>query len=247
MRLKDKVAIVTGGASGFGAGIVRKFIAEGAQVVIADLNTDMGTALAGELGDAAKVIRVDVANRESVEALTSETLSAFGQIDILVNNAGVTHLPAPLDEVSEADFDKVFAVNCKSVYLTAQTVVPHMRGRGSGAILNVASTAGVSPRPRLNWYNASKGWMITATRTMAVELAPRGIRVNSVAPTFVETPMTKPMLDDPEFSAFVKRMIPLGTVASTEDIAEAVLYLCGPAGRMITGHSLVVDGGWTAQ
>ncbi len=245
MRLKDKVAIVTGGASGFGAGIVRKFIAEGAQVVIADLNTDMGTALAGELGDAAKVIRVDVANRESVEALTSETLSAFGQIDILVNNAGVTHLPAPLDEVSEADFDKVFAVNCKSVYLTAQTVVPHMRGRGSGAILNVASTAGVSPRPRLNWYNASKGWMITATRTMAVELAPEGIRVNAINPVAGETPLLKSFMgeDTPEIRAKFLSTIPIGRFSTPEDMGNAACYLCSDEASMVTGVCMEVDGG----
>ena len=245
MRLKDKVAIVTGGASGFGAGIVRKFIAEGAQVVIADLNTDMGTALAGELGDAAKVIRVDVANRESVEALTSETLSAFGQIDILVNNAGVTHLPAPLDEVSEADFDKVFAVNCKSVYLTAQTVVPHMRDRGSGAILNVASTAGVSPRPRLNWYNASKGWMITATRTMAVELAPEGIRVNAINPVAGETPLLKSFMgeDTPEIRAKFLSTIPIGRFSTPEDMGNAACYLCSDEASMVTGVCMEVDGG----
>ncbi|MCY4178722.1 MAG: glucose 1-dehydrogenase, partial [Litoreibacter sp.] len=177
MRLQDKVAIVTGGASGFGEGIARKFAAEGAKVMVADINAEGAESLAEQL-DAASA-RVDVADAGSVKAMIEAATERFGHIDILVNNAGVTHLPQPMEEVTEDDFDRVFAVNCKSVYLAAQSVVPLFKAQGSGVILNVASTAGVSPRPRLNWYNASKGWMITATKAMAVELAPDVVRVNA--------------------------------------------------------------------
>ena len=165
-RLAGKTAIVTGGASGFGAGIVRKFVAEGARVMIADINGDGAAALAKELGALAQ--QVDLSRGESVDAMAKAALAAFSTLDILVNNAGVSHLPAPLDEISEADFDRVVAVNIKSVYLTSRALVPHMKARRKGAILNVASTAAASPRPRLSWYNASKGWMVTATKSMAV-------------------------------------------------------------------------------
>ncbi|MEQ8826217.1 MAG: glucose 1-dehydrogenase, partial [Parvibaculum sp.] len=191
MRLQGKTALVTGGASGFGAGIVRKFLAEGARVAIADINGDAATAMAGELGTAALPVTVDVSDNASVEAMAETVLGRFGSLDILVNNAGVTHLPTPLEEVSEDEFDRVLAVNVKSVYLTARHFVPVMKQKGAGAILNVASTAGVSPRPRLNWYNCSKGWMITATKTMAVELAPHGVRVNAINPVAGETPLLK--------------------------------------------------------
>ncbi|MFN6951429.1 MAG: glucose 1-dehydrogenase, partial [Albidovulum sp.] len=170
---------------------------------------------------------------------------AFGAIDILVNNAGVTHLPAPLEEVTEADFDRVFAVNCKSVYLTARFVVPMMKARGTGAILNVASTAGLSPRPRLNWYNASKGWMITATKAMAVELAPVGIRVNAICPVAGETPLLKSFMgeDTPEMRAKFLATIPIGRFSTPEDMGHAAAFLCSDAASMITGVALEVDGG----
>lgn len=180
MRLQDKIAIVTGAGSGFGAGIARKFAAEGAQVVVADINADAAQQVAQEIGGMA--MTCNVADGDSVAELAQGVTDAFGRIDILVNNAGVTHLPAFMEEVSEADFDRVMAVNCKSVYLLARQIVPLMKQAGSGSIVNIASTAGVSPRPRLNWYNASKGWLITATKAMAVELAPFGIRVNALNP-----------------------------------------------------------------
>ena len=185
MRLENKTAIVTGGGSGFGAGIARAFAREGARVMVADINMDAARSIATEIGGTAH--EVDVASGDSVKAMSEAAMKGWGRIDILVNNAGITHLPTPLEDVSENDFDRVLAVNAKSVYLTAREIVPHMKSAGKGAILNVASTAGVSPRPRLNWYNASKGWMITATRTMAVELAPAGIRVNALAPVAGET------------------------------------------------------------
>ena len=245
MRLQGKTAIVTGGASGFGAGIVRKFIAEGARVMIADINADAAAEFAAEQGGNATAQAVDVSDSISVEAMADAAVSAFGHIDILVNNAGVTHLPAPLEEVTEEDFDRVLAVNCKSVYLTARCIVPHMKKRGSGVILNVASTAGVSPRPRLNWYNASKGWMITATRTMAVELAPEGIRVNAINPVAGETPLLKSFMgeDTPEIRAKFLSTIPIGRFSTPEDMGNAACYLCSDEASMVTGVAMEVDGG----
>ncbi|KRS13079.1 3-ketoacyl-ACP reductase [Roseovarius atlanticus] len=243
MRLHGKTALVTGGASGFGAGIVRKFITEGAQVMIADLNGPGAMALAEELGAAA--CPVDVADPASMKALTLATEMTFGLPDIVVNNAGVTHLPAPAEEVTEEDFDRVFAVNCKSVYLAAQNFVPGMKARGSGVFLNVASTAGVSPRPRLNWYNASKGWMITATRALAVELAPEGIRVNALNPVAGETPLLKSFMgeDTPEMRAKFLSTIPLGRFSTPEDMGNAAAFLCSDEASMITGVCMEVDGG----
>ena len=243
MRLNDKVAIVTGAASGFGEGIARRFAAEGADVVVADINGDAAEAVAGEIGGTA--VTVDVSSNDSVGAMVAGTLSRTGRIDILVNNAGVTHMPGPLEEISEDDFDRVLAVNAKSVYLTARHVVPAMKTAGRGAILNVASTAGVSPRPRLNWYNASKGWMITATKTMAVELAPEGIRVNAINPVAGETPLLKSFMgeDTPEIRAKFLSTIPIGRFSTPEDMAAAALYLCSDEASMVTGVAMEVDGG----
>ena len=245
MRLDGKTAIVTGGGSGFGAGIARKFIAEGAQVVIADINSAAAESLSDELGAAAFAAHVDVADLGSVNALARQAEKDIGAVDIIINNAGVTHLPTPLDEVSEEDFDRVFAVNCKSVYLTARTFVPAMKARGAGAILNIASTAGVSPRPNLNWYNSSKGWMNTATRTMAVELAPFGIRVNAINPVAGETPLLASFMgeDTPEMRAKFLSTIPLGRFSTPEDIANSACYLCSDEASMVTGVCMEVDGG----
>jgi len=245
MRLDGKTAIVTGGGSGFGAGIARKFIAEGAQVVIADINSAAAESLSDELGAAAFAAHVDVADLGSVNALARQAEKDIGAVDIIINNAGVTHLPTPLDEVREEDFDRVFAVNCKSVYLTARTFVPAMKARGAGAILNIASTAGVSPRPNLNWYNSSKGWMNTATRTMAVELAPFGIRVNAINPVAGETPLLASFMgeDTPEMRAKFLSTIPLGRFSTPEDIANSACYLCSDEASMVTGVCMEVDGG----
>ncbi|MCW3781647.1 glucose 1-dehydrogenase [Defluviimonas salinarum] len=243
MRLEGKTAIVTGAGSGFGAGIARKFAAEGARVMVADINSTAAEAIAAEIGGIAR--RVDVASAESVAEMAATAAQAFGAVDILVNNAGVTHLPSPLEEVSEADFDRVFAVNCKAVYLTARALVPAMKAHGAGAILNVASTAGLSPRPRLNWYNASKGWMITATKTMAVELAPTGVRVNAICPVAGETPLLKSILgeDTPEMRAKFLSTIPIGRFSTPEDMGNAACFLCSDEAAMITGVALEVDGG----
>lgn len=243
MRLSGKTAIVTGGASGFGAGIVRKFIAEGAIVMIADINGDAAQAISNEVGGIA--CTVDVANSDSVKAMAQAAISKMGHIDILINNAGITHLPAPMEDISEEEFDRVFAVNAKSVFLTAKHIVPHMKSRGTGAILNVASTAGVSPRPKLNWYNASKGWMITATKAMAIELAPEGIRVNAINPVAGETPLLKTFLgeDTPEMRAKFIASIPIGRFSTPEDMGNAACFLCSEEASMITGVAMEVDGG----
>ncbi|WP_170376303.1 SDR family oxidoreductase [Ruegeria atlantica] len=245
MRLEGKTAIVTGGASGFGAGIVQKFLSEGARVMIADINGDAAEVQANQLGPNAIAQMVDVANAVSVQAMADIAMDRFEQLDILVNNAGVTHLPTPLENVTEEEFDRVFNVNMKSVYLTARTLVPAMKARGAGAILNVASTAGLSPRPNLNWYNASKGWMITATKTMAVELAPSGVRVNALCPVAGETPLLKSFMgeDTPEMRAKFLSTIPLGRFSTPDDMANAACFLCSDEASMITGAALEVDGG----
>ncbi len=245
MRLEGKTAVVTGGASGFGAGIVEKFLQEGARVLIADINGEAAAEMAGQSGPNAVAHTVDVADGASVQAMADAALSAFGHVDILVNNAGITHLPTPLEDVSEDDFDRVYNVNMKSVYLTARALVPHMKERGAGSILNVASTAGLSPRPNLNWYNASKGWMITATKTMAVELAPAGVRVNAICPVAGETPLLKSFMgeDTPEIRAKFLSTIPIGRFSTPQDMGNAACFLCSDEAGMITGTAMEVDGG----
>ncbi|WP_120499685.1 glucose 1-dehydrogenase [Roseovarius sp. EL26] len=243
MRLKGKAALITGGASGFGEGIVRKFRAEGAQVVIADINESAAQAKAEELG--AAYCGVDVACPRSMTRLADMVIAHFGVPDIVVNNAGVTHQPQSMEQVSEADFDRVLAVNCKSVYLSAKQFVHQMKARKSGVFLNVASTAGVSPRPNLNWYNASKGWMITATRAMAVELAPFGIRVNALNPVAGETPLLASFMgeDTPEMREKFLSTIPIGRFSTPKDMGNAAAFLCSDEADMITGVCLEVDGG----
>ena len=243
MRLQDKIAIVTGAGSGFGAGIARKFAAEGARVVVADLNGDAARAIAEDVGGIA--VTANVATEDGIRAMTEAALNLGGRVDILVNNAGVTHLPSPMEEVSEADFDRILAVNCKAIYLAARTIVPLMKAQKSGAIVNIASTAGVSPRPRLSWYNASKGWVITATRAMAVELAPFGIRVNALSPVAGETPLLASFMgeDTPEMRAKFLSTIPIGRFSTPEDLGNAACFLASDEASMITGVAMEVDGG----
>ena len=245
MRLKGKKAIVTGGASGFGEGIVRKFVSEGADVLIADLNIGAAQKLSDELGTAVQASETNVAENDSVLKMVALASAELGGVDILVNNAGITHLPAPMEEVSDEDFDKVFAVNCKSVFLTAKHIVPIFKSQRSGVILNVASTAGVSPRPHLNWYNASKGWMNNATKGMAVELASSGIRVNAINPVAGETPLLKMFMgeDTPEMRAKFLSTIPLGRFSTPEDMGNAACFLCSDEASMLTGVCMEVDGG----
>ncbi len=245
MRLKGKRAVVTGGASGFGEGIVRALVTEGAQVVIADLNSDGASQLARELGDNVHVQAVDVSDGDSVAAMVAASSDALGGIDILVNNAGIGYLPQALELLPEREFDRIFAVNARSVYLTARHVVPIMKQQGAGAILNVASTGGVSPRPNLAWYNASKGWMITATKAMAVELAPSQIRVNAINPVAGETPLLATFMgeDTPEIREKFLASIPLGRFSTPADMGAAAVYLCSDEAAMVTGIAMEIDGG----
>jgi len=245
MRLAGRIAIVTGGASGFGAGIVRRFLEEGARVAIVDRNGDAAQALAGELGGDVIGVAADVSSDADVAAMAQTVASRLGPVEILVNNAGVGHTPRPLEDLSEADFDRIFAVNAKSVYLTARRLVPAMKAARRGAILNVASTGGVSPRPNLTWYNASKGWMITATRAMAIELAPFGVRVNAINPVAGDTPLLATFMgeDTPETRARFLASIPLGRFSTPADMGAAAAFLCSDDAGMVTGVAMEVDGG----
>jgi 3-oxoacyl-[acyl-carrier protein] reductase len=251
MRLNGKVAIVTGAGSGFGAGIARRFVAEGARVVLADLNLEAALDVAAALGEHARALRVDVANATDVRLMMEAAELHFGRIDILVNNAGVTHLPQPLEEVGEADFDRIVAVNMKAIYLAMREGVPRLKANAPGVggirgvVLNMASTAGVSPRPRLAWYNASKGWVITATRANAVELAPFGIRVVALNPVAGETPLLKSFMgqDTPEVRAKFLSTIPLGRFSTPEDLGNAACFLCSDEASMVTGVCMEIDGG----
>ncbi|MHC9235696.1 SDR family oxidoreductase [Pseudooceanicola sp. 502str34] len=243
MRLEGKTAIVTGAGSGFGAGIAKRFAEEGAKVLVADLNGDAAEAVAKEIGGI--YCEADVADPEAVAIMVGMAERNCGPVDILVNNAGTTHLPKPMDEVTEQEFDRVFNVNCRSVYLLAKVLVPKMKARGTGSIVNIASTGGVSPRPNLTWYNSTKGWMNTATRAMAVELAPFGIRVNAVNPVAGETPLLKSFMgqDTPEVRAKFLSTIPIGRFSTPQDIANAALYLASDEASMVTGVCMEVDGG----
>jgi 3-oxoacyl-[acyl-carrier protein] reductase len=213
--------------------------------MVADINAGGAADMAEELGENAISRQADVSDGISVNAMIENARDIWGRIDIMVNNAGVTHLPAALEDVTEDDFDRVVAVNMKSVYLTTRALMPLMKARGSGVILNIASTAGVSPRPRLNWYNASKGWLITATKAMAVELAPQGIRVNALNPVAGETPLLKSFMgeDTPEMRAKFLSTIPLGRFSTPEDMGNAACFLCSDEASMITGVAMEVDGG----
>ena len=239
------MAIVTGGGSGFGAGIVRKFIAEGARVIVADLNLQAALDVAAAAGPQARAMRVDVANAIDVRTMMEAAELHFGRLDILVNNAGVGHLPQALEALAEEEFDRIVAVNMKAIYLAMREAVPRFKAQGSGVVLNIASTAGVSPRPRLAWYNASKGWVITATRAGAVELAPFGIRVNALNPVAGETPMLKTFMgeDTPEMRAKFLATIPMGRFSTPEDLGNAACFLCSDEASMITGVCMEVDGG----
>ena len=243
MRLKNKIAIVTGGGSGFGAGIVKKFIQEGAKVVVADINLENAKKVAMDTGGFA--VEVDVSNSLSFKNLVDKTLEKFGKIEIMVNNAGITHLPNSMENISEAEFDKIFAVNSKSVFFSAKYLVPKMISIGGGNILNVASTAGISPRPNLSWYNATKGWMISATKAMAIELASKRIRVNALAPVAGETPLLKSFMggDTPEKREKFLSTIPIGRFSTPDDMGNAACFLCSEEASMITGVVLQVDGG----
>ncbi|MCB2102308.1 MAG: glucose 1-dehydrogenase [Rhodobacterales bacterium] len=244
-RLAGKVAIVTGAASGFGAGIARRFAAEGARVLVADLNDIAGRVVAEALPGALHQ-RCDVADGSQVQALVDRAVADLGGLDILVNNAGVPQRNMPMLDVDEATFDRIFAVNVKSLYLTARSAVPVMRARGGGVIINTASTAAVRPRPGLTWYNGSKGAVVTLTKSMAVELAPDNIRVCALNPVAGETAMLATFMGGEMTDEIRQRFlstIPLGRFSQPEDMAAAALFLASDEANFLTGVCLEVDGG----
>lgn len=247
-QLQGKIAIVTGAAGGFGEGIARLFVAEGARVLLADLDLSKARKVAEELGPAARACACDVSKAYEVQAAVRDCLEAFGAPDIVVNNAGTTHRNQPMLEVGEATFDRVFAVNVKSIYHMACAVVPIMRGRRKGSIINIGSTAGIRPRPGLTWYNASKGAVNLLSKSMAAELGPDNIRVNAICPVMGATGLIEQFLgvpDTPENRAKIVAGIPLGRMSTPQDIANAALYLASDASQFITGVELPVDGGRT--
>ncbi len=245
MRLENKVAIITGAASGFGEGMARRFAQEGARVVVADLNGLKAEAVAADIGEQALAVQADVTRADHVTDMVARAHDAFGRIDIMVNNAGYSHRNGSMLDVSEDDFDLIGAVNMKAIYRTTLAVVPIMEGQGGGVIINTASTAALRPRPGLTWYNASKGWTVTATKSMAVELAPKGIRVNALCPVAGETGMLATFMgeDTPEIRERFKAVIPLGRFSTPLDIANAALWLASDDAAFITGVALEVDGG----
>jgi 3-oxoacyl-[acyl-carrier protein] reductase len=250
MRLVGKVAIVTGGGSGFGEGIAKRFAEEGARVVVNDIDERGGARVAAEIEQAqgqgsALFVHADVAANADVARLVRSALGRYGKLDIVVNNAGITHLNGSLLEVSEALFDRVFAVNVKSLYLSALHTVPVFRRQGGGCIINTASTAGLRPRPGLVWYNGSKGAAITITKAMAVELAPDKIRVNALCPVAGDTPLLASFMggDTPENRKRFIASIPLGRLSTPRDVANAALYLASDEAEFITGVAFEVDGG----
>lgn len=246
MRLEGKIAIVTGGASGFGRGIAERFVREGARVIVADLNGAAAAEVVQSFGNGAIAVEADVTKKGDVQQMIATADEVFGGLDILVNNAGFTHKNQSLMTVSEEDFDRIYTVNVKSIYLTTLAAVPVMEKRGGGAIINTASTAGVRPRPGLTWYNGSKGAVITLTKSMAAELAHKKIRVNAINPVIGETGMLEQFMgvpDTPENRARFLATIPLGRMSTPEDIANAALFLAEPASNFITGVAIEVDGG----
>jgi 3-oxoacyl-[acyl-carrier protein] reductase len=245
MRLKGKTALITGAAQGFGFGIAETFVREGARVAVLDLNGDKAKEAAQAIGRKAFAVTCDVAKGKSVEKAVARVIAKVGRLDIVVNNAGTTHLNMPMTEVPEDVFDRVFAVNVKSIYLMAKATVPHFREHGGGVILNIGSTAGVRPRPGLTWYNGSKGAVNLLSKSMAVELAPDRIRVNAIAPVAGETPLLATFMgeDTPEKRAQFRASIPWGRLSTPQDMANAALYLCSDDAEMVTGTVLAVDGG----
>ncbi len=245
MRLRNRTAIVTGAGQGFGLGIAETFIREGALVALLDINREAAEREAARLGPAAVAFGCDVSDGQEVDRASADAVAAFGHIDILVNNAGTTHRNRPMLEVEEEEFDRIFAVNVKSIYLFARSLVPHFRAWGGGVILTMGPRAGIRPRPGLAWYNASKGAVNLLSKSMAVELAPDRIRVNAIAPVAGETPLLATFMgeDTPEKRAAFTASVPWGRLSTPQDIANSALFLCSDEAEMVTGAVLTVDGG----
>lgn len=245
MRLEGKTAVITGAGSGFGEGMAKRFAQEGANVVVADLNGDQAERVAVDIGERAVALQVDVARAQDNQAMAAAAMSHFKRLDIFVLNAGVTHKNKSLLDVDEQEFDRIGDVNMKALYHASRAVVPLMEKQGGGTILATASTAGLRPRPGLVWYNASKAWVINACKCMAVELAPKNIRVNSLCPVAGETGMLADFMgeDTPEIREKFKSVIPLSRFSQPRDMANAALYLVSDEADFITGVALEVDGG----
>ncbi len=245
MRLETKTAIVTGAGQGFGLGIAETFAREGARVACLDLNGRLADAAAARIGVGAIGLTCDVSKKDQVEAAATAAIAAFGRVDCVVNNAGTTHRNRPMLEVDEAEFDRIFAVNVKSIFLMAHALVPHFRENGGGVIVNVGSTAALRPRPGLTVYNASKGAVHLISKSMAVEFAPDNIRVCALAPVAGETPLLATFLgsDTPERRAAFKATVPLGRFSTPQDVANAALFLASDEASFLTGVVLEVDGG----
>lgn len=249
MRLQGKVAIVTGGGSGFGEGIAKLFAAEGGRVVVADINGEAADRVANEIdraGGAAVGLRADVTAKSDVDTMMRAALDSYGRLDILVNNAGVSHRNKPMTEVTEEEFDFIYNVNVKAIYLAAVAAIPLMKAEGGGCIINTSSTAALRPRPGLTVYNSSKGAVNVMTKSMAVELAPDKIRVNAICPVIGETALMETFMgvpDTPENRKKFEATIPLGRFSTPHDIAEATLFLASDAAEFLTGVTMEVDGG----
>ena len=246
MRLEGKTALVTGAGSGIGKCIAETYAREGARVAVVDLNADAAGEAARGIGNTAIALRCDVTKKGDVDSTVAETLSSFGKLDILVNNAGATHVNKPMLEIGEDEFDRIYAVNVKGVFLGCQAVVPHFRKAGGGVIINIGSTAGLRPRPGLSAYNATKGAVHILTKTLAVELAPDQIRVCAIAPVATDTPLLPSFLGPApgQREKFVAT-VPLGRLAQPADIANAALFLASADAAFVTGNIVEVDGGRT--
>jgi 3-oxoacyl-[acyl-carrier protein] reductase len=244
LRLLNKVAIITGAASGFGEGMARRFAEEGAKVVVADLNHVRARKVAEDIGKNAIWTQTDVSHRGEFDEMVKTTLEAFGRIDIMVNNAGYSHKNGSLLDVDENTFDLITAVNMKAIYHATLAVVPVMESQGGGVILTTASTAGLRPRPGLTWYNASKGWAITATKSMAVELAPKKIRVNCLCPVAGETGMLATFMgEDTGKASSIQVRHSARPLLDPAGHRQCGALLCSDEAEFITGVALEVDGG----
>jgi NAD(P)-dependent dehydrogenase (short-subunit alcohol dehydrogenase family) len=248
-RLDGKVAVVTGGARGIGRATAATLVAAGASVALLDRDGEAAEPAARALGNAASAYAVDVGDEASVEAAMAAVVKRHGGMDVLVNGAGISLRHPALDHPL-ADWEKVVAVNMTGVFLCARAAARHMRARNNnGAIVNIASTMGFSGGgvyPNVSYY-ATKGAIVNMTRALAVEWAKDGIRVNAVAPTWVRTDLTAALLDRPEIMDKIVAMTPMRRLATTQEVANAILFLASPAASVITGHTLAVDGGFLAQ